>query len=87
MLNYPDNFKFDLVIYDYTMGPCILGFLHRFNYPPLVSVTAFNNPTYTTEIVGGHNYYAYIPYCSLNYDTNMNFGERLINLFTHLYDY
>lgn len=87
MLQYPDNFKVDLILYDFTLGPCVLGFLHKFNYPPVVGITAYNNPAYTVEIVGGHNYYAYIPYCSLHYDSNMNFFQRLHNLYIHLYDY
>lgn len=50
LLNYPDSFKVDLIIYDYTLGPCVLGFLHKFNYPPVVGVTAFNiAPWYCTK--------------------------------------
>lgn len=84
---YPDDFKFDLILYDFTLGPCTLGFLHKFNYPPVVGITAYNNPPYTIEILGGHNFYAYIPYCSLNYDSNMSFWQRLHNLYIHAYDY
>lgn len=87
LLNYPNDFKFDLILYDFTLGPCILGFLHKFNYPPVVGVTAFNIPSYTIELVGGHNYYAYIPYFSLNYDTEMTFFQRLFNIYIYAYDY
>jgi hypothetical protein len=42
LLNYPDDFKFDLVLYDYTVGPCLLGLIKKFNYPTVVGVSAFN---------------------------------------------
>lgn len=87
MLNYPDNFKFDLILYDFTLGPCILGFLHKFNYPPMIGLTAFNIPSYTVEIVGGHIQYAYIPYFALNYDMDMNFFQRIHNIYIYAYDY
>lgn len=68
-------------------GPCVLGFLHKFNYPPVVGVTAFNIPPYTVDIIGGHNYYGYIPYLSLNYDMEMNVWQKLHNLWIYAYDY
>lgn len=65
LLAYPDDFPFDLVIYDFTAGPCLLPFLHKFNYPPLVAVSAYNIPSFTTEVIGGHQYYAYVPHNTL----------------------
>ena len=47
ILNYPANFNFDLVIYDYTFATCLLGLLPKFNYPPLVGISAFSNPVQT----------------------------------------
>uniref|UniRef100_A0A8D8D8F3 UDP-glucuronosyltransferase 2B15 n=1 Tax=Culex pipiens TaxID=7175 RepID=A0A8D8D8F3_CULPI len=76
---YPKEFKFDLVIYDYGCGPCLLPLLHKFNYPPLVSLTPFNNPPYSVDVVGGHKQFAYTPYFALNYDSKMNFQQRAYN--------
>lgn len=86
LLNYPDDFKFDVVLYDYTCGPCLLPFLHKFGYPPLVGVTAFNNPPGTIDLVGGHLYLAYSPFYSLYLDDNMNFWERAYNAYVHVLD-
>ena len=83
LLNYPDGFKFDLVIFDFALGPCLLGFLDKFNYPPAVGVTAFNNPPFSQQVVGGHKYYAYIPHYGLSYSNEMNFQQRLVNTFIH----
>lgn len=78
--NYPKDFKFDLVINDFTCGPCFLGLLPQFNYPPLIGISAFNNPTYTADIVGGDKLgLTTKPFYHLNYDVNMNFLERVHN--------
>lgn len=81
LLNYPNDFKVDLVIYDYTIGPCFLGFVHKFNYPPMIAVSAFNYPSYTSEIAGGHQFYAYVAHQSLPATTHrLTFLQRLLNL-------
>ncbi|XP_058456177.1 UDP-glucosyltransferase 2-like [Malaya genurostris] len=84
--SYPDDFKFDLVIYDFGCGPCLLPLLHKFKYPPMLALTPFNNPPYSVDIVGGHKHFAYTPYFALNYDTKMNFIQRAYNTFISLAD-
>lgn len=80
LIKYPNDFVFDLTIYDYTMGPCFLGFSHKFNYPPIVSITALNNPTFTSEIIGGHQYYSYVPHLSYFADEmHLSFSKRIYN--------
>lgn len=85
--NYPNDFKFDLVLHDYTCGPCLLGFLPKFKYPPLIGISAFNNPPYTVDIVGGDKLgLTAKPFYLLNYDSNMNFLQRLHNGFFNFLD-
>uniref|UniRef100_A0A182YPK7 Uncharacterized protein n=1 Tax=Anopheles stephensi TaxID=30069 RepID=A0A182YPK7_ANOST len=86
VMDYPDEFRFDLVLHDFTCGPCLLGLLHKFKYPPLVSVTAFNNPPYSTEVIGGHKFYSYVPFYSLSYGTDMSFFQRIHNTLLSLTD-
>ncbi|XP_053674712.1 UDP-glucosyltransferase 2-like [Anopheles nili] len=86
VMDYPDEFRFDLVLHDFTCGPCLLGLLRKFGYPPLVSVTAFNNPPYSTEIIGGHKFYSYVPFYSLSYDSDMSFYQRVHNTLLSLTD-
>ncbi|CAO1431481.1 unnamed protein product [Diamesa hyperborea] len=86
ILNYPDDFKFDAVIYDFTCGPCLLPLVHKFKYPPLIAVSAFNNPPYTVNLIGGQKYPAYIPFYSVGYQSNMNFLQRLYNTFLYQTD-
>lgn len=87
ILSYPNDFKFDLVLYDFTLGPCVLGLYHKFGQPLLVGVSAFNIPPYTSDLIGGHKYPAYIPYYTLNYGTDMTFLQRLENAFIYTADY
>lgn len=85
--SYPDDFKFDLVINDYTCGPCLLGLLPKFKYPPLIGISAFNNPPYTSDIVGGDKLgLTTKPFYILNYDLNMNIIERIHNGFINFLD-
>lgn len=87
ILAYPNDFKFDAVIYDFTFGPCMLPLLTKFNYPPLISITAFANPPYTTDLIGGQKYPAYIPHYAVTYPPQMNFFQRLFNLYLYFVDW
>jgi len=87
LLSYPRDFKFDAVLYDFTCGPCLVSFVHYFGNPPLISVSAFNNPPYTTELVGGHKQYAYIPHYNMKSDVDMNLYERAKNSIIYSFDH
>lgn len=86
LMNYPDDFKFDLVIHDYTMGPFMLGFIEKFNNPPLISISAFINPPTTQDCIGNHYHPSYIPHYATLYDVNMTFLERVDNFIVNGFD-
>ncbi|XP_052860224.1 UDP-glycosyltransferase UGT5-like, partial [Anopheles cruzii] len=86
LLQYPDDFRFELIIYDFTCGPCTLGFLHKFHYPPLVSVTGFGVPQFTPQLVGGHKEASYVPHFTQLTDRPMPFGQRFLNSLIHTFD-
>lgn len=87
LMAYPDNFKFDLVINDYTMSPCMLAVLPKFKYPPQIGISAFSNPPYTADFMGGDRLGLTIkPHFSLSYDKNMNIFQRLNNGFLNFWD-
>lgn len=87
LLNYPTDFKFDAVIDDFTFGPCLLPLIHRFNYPPLIKVTAFINPPYTTDLVGGQKYPSYVPHYTADYPAEMTFMQRYFNYYLYFTDW
>lgn len=41
LMDYPNDFKFDLILFEYTGLPDILGFAHKFNYPPIIGMNLF----------------------------------------------
>jgi glucuronosyltransferase len=79
LLSYPSGFVFELVIHDFTCGPCLLPVIHKFNYPPVVGVSAFLNPPYTDLTIGGHKYPGYVPHYITNYRQVMGFAARIFN--------
>lgn len=87
ILNYPDDFKFDLVIYDYTFALCLLGLLPKFNNPPLIGISAFSNPSFTSDILGGDRLGLTVkPYNTLSYGTDMKIHQRLYNGFLNFFE-
>lgn len=89
LLAYPSDGRFsvDAILYDYTAGPCLLGFQHKFGMPVLIAVTPFNMPEYTADFMGAHNYAAYVPMYAMRSDGEMTFIERVQNLFLHGYEH
>lgn len=87
LLNYPIDFKFDLVIHDFTSAQCLLGFVHHFAYPPLVSISAFSMPTFTYALAGTINFPSYVPHIAGTYSAHMTFIERAKNLSYFFYDW
>lgn len=79
ILSYPDDFKFDIVLNDFGAGPCLLPLIHKFNYPPVIGVCPFLNPSYTTYLIGGHKYPAYVPLFIIDFPQVLNFYQRFYN--------
>ena len=79
LLNYPETFKFDVIVNDYTIGNPLLGFVHRFKNPPLIGVTTFLNPPMTEDLIGNHMFPAYTPHWSTEWDVDMTFPQRVEN--------
>lgn len=86
LINYPNDFKFDLVIFDFSCGPCLLGFLYKFNYPTLIAVAPFHNPPFSHALIGGHKQTAYVPHFNLLFGNQMNIWQRATNIFVNAYD-
>ncbi|XP_059608127.1 UDP-glucosyltransferase 2-like [Phlebotomus argentipes] len=86
LLAYPDDFHFDLVIYDYMALPVLLGFQHKFKNPPLIIMSAFSGIAPTLNFVGSSLYPAYIPFYFGTSATETFFG-RVENTFVYYFDY
>lgn len=86
LLSYPND-SFDLIIHDFTAGPCVVPFVHKFKNAALVIATPYSHPPFLAHIMGGHQYYSYVPHVALTFDTNMTFWQRLINFSFHVLEY
>ncbi|KAG4070514.1 hypothetical protein HA402_012304 [Bradysia odoriphaga] len=86
LLDYPDDFKFDLILVDYTCEPCLIGFSKKFNYPPTVGLSAFSVPHYTYRYIGGHRQFSYVPHFVAEYGGKMDFFQRLDNFLLYMWD-
>uniref|UniRef100_A0A1Q3FK51 UDP-glucuronosyltransferase n=1 Tax=Culex tarsalis TaxID=7177 RepID=A0A1Q3FK51_CULTA len=85
LLSYPDDFKFDVIINDYLLGPCVSALAqHKFGRPPYIAATAFHGLTTTTPISGAYSYSAMLPNHEFDAPEKMSYKERFMNfLYNH----
>ncbi|XP_018570237.1 UDP-glucuronosyltransferase 2B20 [Anoplophora glabripennis] len=86
ILNYPKDYKFDLIVVDMTLGPCLYPFIQRFNYPPTIGITAFLLPPVLSFSFGNYLPTSYLPYYHMNYLQTMTFSERVMNFVVTNFD-
>ena len=79
LMNYPNNYKFEVIIHDFLAGPCLLVCLHKFKKAQLISVTAFNGLSTTVSLTGSMIYPSFIPNYVYDITPKMNFIQRLNN--------
>ncbi|XP_031638675.1 UDP-glucuronosyltransferase 2B7-like [Contarinia nasturtii] len=87
LLNYPDDFKFDLILHDFSVGSCFLPFIHKFNYPPMIAVTAYGHPSYLNQFIADHHHYSYVPHNLLPFNDEMTFSQRLLNFLIYMQEF
>ncbi|XP_058461493.1 UDP-glucuronosyltransferase 2B16-like isoform X2 [Malaya genurostris] len=86
LLEYPRNFKFELVIHDHLAGPCLLVILSHFNYPPLILASAYNRFSTTTESLGSLVYPGFIPNQVYDIHGFMNYYQRIYNFMLFIWE-
>lgn len=84
LLDYPKDFKIDLVIWDFTMDSCVLGILYKFGSPKIVAVS----PYFSTGMIGPNILFpSIVPGHDLLFNFNMNFKERFTSALVQLTEY
>lgn len=77
--------QFDLIIYDYLMGGCLIAFANKFENVPIIGMTAFND-NFRVNSFSGH---AVVPsissYAFYNHNPTTFFG-RTFNFLLHMAD-
>lgn len=86
LLNYPNDFKFDVIIYDYASAPHLIGFLYKFNYPPMIGMSAYS-AVFDASPTLGSSFSPYIPYRGASdFDNETSFLWRVNNFLLHFLD-
>ncbi|XP_017778438.1 PREDICTED: UDP-glucuronosyltransferase 2B9-like [Nicrophorus vespilloides] len=82
LMKYPEDYKFDLIIWDLNAGECLYPLIKRFGNPPVVGVSPFGLQPYISHMMG-HHYFNYIPFYGTSYSGRaMSFWDRLTNTFS-----
>lgn len=61
LLQYPDDFRFDLIIVDHLSSPGYLMFAEKFGNPPIISASAYPVIFQTNIITGGPAFPSFVP--------------------------
>ncbi|KAK7865277.1 hypothetical protein R5R35_012574 [Gryllus longicercus] len=85
LMEYPTDFKFDLVLMEPIGVECMFGILPRFGNPPIVTVASFPAPQWVLESTGTPSNPSYVPYSFSPYDDDMKFMERVYNFIAYIY--
>ncbi|KAF2901331.1 hypothetical protein ILUMI_04855, partial [Ignelater luminosus] len=80
LLNYPKDYKFDLIIWDINSGRCLYPIIDRFKRPPLIATSPYGVHSFMDYIFGNH-IFSYIPFYHVNPLDQSNIFERLANFF------
>lgn len=82
-MNYPKNYKFDLIIWDINSGRCLYPIIDRFGKPPVIATSPFGIPPFIEYIFGNH-IFSYIPLYQVGPVDHANVFQRLVNfLYIH----
>ncbi|XP_055604627.1 UDP-glucosyltransferase 2-like [Uranotaenia lowii] len=87
LLNYPKDYKFDVVIADYMNGGCVAtAIMHRFRNPPLVPAVPYNTLSTSTPLIGSFVYSSMVPNYVFDVTQEMSFWQRAKNFVYDSYD-
>ncbi|GAB0090999.1 UDP-glucuronosyltransferase [Sergentomyia squamirostris] len=88
LLAYPDTFRFNAVIHDFSLGQVMLGFVQKFGSPPLISVSPFGIPPHTFSVSGQTLLTLHSSHFATGFPTNLTtITDKLTNIATHLWDF
>uniref|UniRef100_A0AAG5D7U9 UDP-glucuronosyltransferase n=1 Tax=Anopheles atroparvus TaxID=41427 RepID=A0AAG5D7U9_ANOAO len=87
LYDYPVDFGFDLLVYDYLSGPCLAALAHhRFRKPPVVAVTAYHGSSTAAYLSGAFHYSALVPNHAYDAMEDMTYYQRFTNLLVNTWE-
>lgn len=86
LLNYPKDYKFDVIVFDISMDTCMYPLIDRFGAAPVVGVAPFLLPPALSYTFGNSMQSLYHPYYATLFSTDMSLKERFLNFVYYYYD-
>uniref|UniRef100_A0A182JWK3 UDP-glucuronosyltransferase n=1 Tax=Anopheles christyi TaxID=43041 RepID=A0A182JWK3_9DIPT len=87
LLGYPKDFKFDLYLSDFMIGPCLPAIImHRFKDVPYIPTTPYNAPSTAAAVLGAYAYSGLVPNHVYDAPESMSFVQRVKNFYYDLYE-
>ncbi|XP_040171490.1 UDP-glucosyltransferase 2-like [Anopheles arabiensis] len=87
LLGYPTDFKFDLFLSDFMIGPCVPAIImHRFKGVPYIPTTPYNAPSTAATVLGAYAYSGLVPNHVFDAPESMSFMQRVKNFYYDLYE-
>lgn len=86
LLDYPNTFKFDVILHDFTSSQFLLGFVEKFGRPPLISVSPFGIPPYIYAVSNTPVLPSYMPHYATTFTDDLSIIERFKNLLFFAFD-
>lgn len=80
--NFPKDFKFDMIIYDYIGGYSLLSLADRFPEAKLIGASAYPAIEFTNVVTGAPGTPSFLPNMYM-YDVEETFASRLESFFIH----
>lgn len=90
LANYPRSFKFDAVVFDFTLGQSLLAFIEHFHFPPLISVSPLSLPSSLAAASSTQlfpSYISHFSYSSTPEKLRAKMSERFMNMIYHTFDW
>ncbi|RZC37455.1 UDP-glucuronosyltransferase 2B9-like, partial [Asbolus verrucosus] len=73
IMQYPDGFKFDLIVWDFNVGHCLFPLIEKFGRPPVIAVNPFiNQPNILRNI-----WQSFIPFMAHPHTDHMTLWQKL----------
>lgn len=90
LANYPKSFKFQAVVFDFTLGQSLLAFVEHFNFPTLISVSPQSLPSSLPTASSTQLFPSFIPHrlsTSTPATLESKMSERFMNMIYHTADW
>lgn len=80
LMNYPKDYKFDLIIWDINGGRCLYPLIDKFGRPPVIATSPFGVHSFM-DYIFGNNIFSYVPFYQVGSLHQANIFKRLANFF------